>query len=160
MIDMHLLQQVAQFAELDHNILAKIAAITNQKTIPAGTVMFRRGDNADFLYLILRGRIRIDYPLAGGKLLNVQVLRDGDVLVWSAVVAPYKVTANGTATQDTLVLAIDAVKLREFFETDPVLGYILTSQITKMLADRLENARAKFATLLEHLDDLLAQTKQ
>jgi hypothetical protein len=61
----------------------------------------------------------------------------------------------GLARNDTLLLAIDANKLREFLEVDAVLAQTLMYQVAKMLGERLQNAREKFAKLHTSLDDVL-----
>jgi CRP-like cAMP-binding protein len=99
------------------------------------------------------------YPLGGEKDLSIQTLGDGDLLVWSALVEPYKTTSVGTTTQQTQVLVFDAKKLRALFDTDPVLGQALIHQVAKMLRKRLEMARGKFARLVEALDDVLQRSR-
>jgi CRP-like cAMP-binding protein len=159
MVELDVLRRYPFFKELDTQNLKEIALITQQKTVPAGTVMFRVGDPADTFYVIVKGKVEILYPVGENKRLGMHILEDGDLLVWSAIVPPYVVKTMGTTLEDTLLLAIDAQKLREFFEVDPVLAYLLVNQVATMLGERLENARQKFATMFENLEEMLHRSR-
>jgi len=78
---------------------------------------------------------------------TVDTLVDGDILGWSALVEPYKYTAVGTASKEMQVVSINAKKLRELCDKDPLLGYRLMTQIAKLLAHRLEGARIQLAAI-------------
>jgi CRP-like cAMP-binding protein len=159
MVDLDTLRRFPFFAELIEQNLKEVALITRQKTVPAGTRMFGEGDDANALYLIVKGKVEIQYTVGEETFLSIQTLSDGDLLVWSSLIAPYKTQAMGTTTVDTMVLEIDAQKLREFFDTDPALGHLLMHQVAKMLGQRLQNARGKFATLYGSLDHVLRGSK-
>jgi CRP-like cAMP-binding protein len=160
MIDLQTLEQFPYFAGMEKENLSELAAITERKTFPAGARIFEEGENAQFLYVIVRGQVEITYLLAKGKHIGIQTLTRGDLLVWSAIIEPYKTTSEGTAKEETQVLAIDAKRLREFFETDPYLAHALTQTVAKMLDRRLRIARQKFAILVEALEDVLQHSKE
>ena len=61
------------------------------------------------------------------------------------MIEPYKATAIGTTSKDTHLISIDAQKVRDLCDQDPLLGYLLGRQIAKLLAQRLENARIQLA---------------
>jgi CRP-like cAMP-binding protein len=159
MVELQALQQFPYFHGLDEERLRQLASITDRKTIPAGTQIFVEGEDADILYVIVRGKVEIRYPLGEDKHVGIQTLTRDDLLVWSALIEPYKTTSEGVATEETLVLAIDAKVLRDFFDTDPALGLSLMEQVAKMLARRMETARAKFAQLAESLDEILRHSR-
>ncbi len=145
MISPELLRRYPYFAGVSDQSLKEIAMIAEEKRVPAGTRMFGEGDPANVLYVIGKGEVNIDYPLGSGELRTVDTLVDGDLLVWSAIVEPYKTTAIGTTTKDCELLCIDAHRLRALCDQDPLLGYRLTSQVAKLLANRLESARVQLA---------------
>jgi CRP/FNR family cyclic AMP-dependent transcriptional regulator len=152
MVPIETLQRFPCFARLNRQNLRELALVTEEVTIPAGTRIFGEGEDADTLYGIVRGEVEIQYPLATGELCKIQTLSDGDILVWSAVVEPYKTTAVGVTNKDTELLAINARKLREyFFDKDPTLARAVLQQVAKMLATRLENARRELGKMTVQL---------
>ena len=147
MISPEVLRRYTHFAGIHSEGLKQLAMIAEEKTVPADSVMFREGDTASHFSIILEGEENIQYRLGNGELRTVDTLVDGDVLLWSALVEPYKATALGTTTKETHLASIDAVKLRLLCEEEPILGYRLMTQVSKLLAHRLEGARVQLAVL-------------
>jgi CRP-like cAMP-binding protein len=147
MISPEVLRRYPYFAGIDDESIKHLAMIAEEKAVPANTVMFREGDAATHLSVILKGEVSIQYILGTGELRTVDTLVDGDLLMWSALVEPYKATAVGTTTKETHLACIDAAKLRLLCEKQPVLGYRLMTQVAKLLAHRLEGARVQLAVV-------------
>jgi len=147
MISPELLRRYPYFAGISNQSLKEIAMIAEEKHVPAGTRMFGEGDPANHFFIISKGEVNIDYLLGSGEIRTVDTLVDGDLLVWSALIEPYKTTAIGTATKACELYSINGPRLRELCEKDPLLGYRLTSQVAKMLAHRLEGARVQLAAV-------------
>jgi CRP/FNR family transcriptional regulator, cyclic AMP receptor protein len=147
MISPEVLRRYPQFVGISDESLKQLAMIAEETSVPAGTVMFREGDPAAHFSVILKGEVNIQYLLGNDELRTVDTLVEGDLLMWSALVEPYKATAIGTTTKDSRLVRIDAAKMRKLCEQDPVLGYRLMTQVAKLLADRLEGARAQLAVV-------------
>lgn len=147
MISPEMLRRYPYFAGVSDQSLKEIAMIAEEKHVPTGTRMFGEGDPANYLYIISKGEVNIDYLLGDGEIRTVDTLVDGDLLVWSALIEPYKATAIGTTTKDCELICIDGSRLRALCEQDPLLGYRLTSQVAKLLANRLEGARVQLAAV-------------
>jgi len=145
MVSPELLQRYPYFAPIDDENLRQVAMITEERTVPADTVMFYENDPADTLFVILEGEVNIEYILGSGERRVVDTLGPGDLLVWSALVEPHRTTGIGTATKQTQLIAIDAPKLRALCEQAPELGTRLMTQVAKLLANRLEGARVQLA---------------
>jgi CRP/FNR family transcriptional regulator, cyclic AMP receptor protein len=147
MVSPEVLRRYPHFADLSEENLKALAMIASEKTFAAGEVLFHEGDPASFFNVILSGEVEIQYTLGNGEARTVDTLVAGDILCWSALVEPYKDTANGTASKNTHVVAIDATKLRDLCAKDAALGYLLMTQVAKLLSHRLENARVQLAVV-------------
>ncbi len=147
MISPEVLRRYPYFAGIDEESLKQLAMIAEEKAVPAASVMFREGDPATHLSVILAGEVNIQYMLGNGDLRTVDTLVEGDLLMWSALVEPYKATAVGTTTKETRLARIDAAKLRALCDKEPILGYRLMTQAAKLLAHRLESARVQLAVV-------------
>jgi CRP-like cAMP-binding protein len=147
MISPELLRRYPYFADVSEESLRKVAMISEEENVPAGTVIFHEGDKAENLYILSEGEVDIDYTLGSGELRTVDTLVAGELIMWSALVEPYKSTAVGTVRKDSKVIAIDGAKLRELSESDHDLGYRMLICLTKLLAARLEGARVQLATI-------------
>ena len=147
MISPEILRRYPHFAGIDDESLKQLAMIAEEKSVPANMVMFREGDPANYLSIILKGEVNIQYLLGNDMLRTVDTLVEGDLLMWSALVEPYKATAIGTTIKPTQLARIDATKLRVLCEEKPILGYRLMTQVTRLLAHRLEDARVQLAVV-------------
>jgi CRP-like cAMP-binding protein len=147
MISPELLRRYPYFAGIADESLKQLAMMAEEKVVPADCVMFREGDPANYLSIILKGEVDIQYMLGDEELRTVDTLTEGDLLMWSALVEPYKATATGMTTKETHLARIDAVRLRRLCQEDPALGYCLMTQVAKLLANRLENARVQLAVV-------------
>jgi CRP-like cAMP-binding protein len=147
MISLEILRRYPYFAGVREESLKRLAMIADEKSVPANTVMFRDGDPADYLYIIVAGEVNIQYLLGNDELRTVDTLVAGDLLCWSALVEPYKATAIGITTKKTDLVRFDAANLRKLCDEDPMLGYRLSNQVAKLLSHRLEEARIQLAAV-------------
>lgn len=147
MISVEVLRRYPHFAGIADDSLRQLAMIAEEKVVPADCVMFREGDPASHLSIILKGEVNIKYMLGDGESRTVDTLIEGDLLMWSALVEPYRATATGVTTKETHLARIDAAKLRQLCEEQPILGYRLMTQVVKLLANRLEGARVQLAVV-------------
>lgn len=147
MISPELLRRHRCFATISEASLKAVAMIAMEKFIPAGTEVFHEGAPADVLSMILEGEVKIQFTMGNSELRTVDTLIQGDLLGWSALVEPYKMTSVATACTDTRLITVDAARLRELCDRDPLLGHRLMEQVAKLLADRLEGARVQLAAV-------------
>jgi CRP/FNR family cyclic AMP-dependent transcriptional regulator len=145
MVSPELLRRYPYFVPVKEESLKKVAMLADEKTVPAGEVMFQEWEPANYLYIIIKGEVHIQYSLPDGARRTVDSLVDGDLLVWSALVEPYRTTGIGIAAKPTRLVMIDAAKLRQLCKEDPQLGHRLMSQVIKLLSDRLDGIRVQLA---------------
>ena len=105
MISPEILRRYPYFAAAQDDGLRALAMICEEVTVPAGTVMYREGDKADKLYILVDGEVDIQYTLGSGELRTVDTIVPGELLMWSALVEPYKSTAVVTTRQNSKLIA-------------------------------------------------------
>jgi CRP/FNR family transcriptional regulator, cyclic AMP receptor protein len=147
MISPEILRRYPYFAGIHDESLKQLAMIAEVQRFPAAARIFNEGDPADTLSIIAKGEVEVQYRLGNGELRTVDTLVEGDILGWSALIAPYKITAHCTATKPTELVRLNAQQLRGLCDQDPRLGYQLTAQIAKLLGHRLEGARVQLAVV-------------
>jgi CRP/FNR family cyclic AMP-dependent transcriptional regulator len=147
MISPEILRRYPYFAAAQDEGLRALAMICEEVTVAAGTVMYREGDKADKLYILVEGEVDIQYTLGSGELRTVDTIVPGELMMWSALVEPYKSTAVVTARQNSRLMALDSEKLRAYCAKDHKVANDVLLHLTKMLATRLEGARIQLATI-------------
>jgi CRP-like cAMP-binding protein len=146
MISPEVLRRYPYFAKVGEESLKKVAMIADETAAGTSQVLFDQGDKAEKLYIVIDGEVDLQYTLGNGELRTVDTLVAGDLMMWSALVEPYRSTATGTAKKDTKLITIDGAKLRELCEQDHDLGYRILLSLAQLLATRLEGARVQVAT--------------
>ena len=147
MISSETLRRYQYFANVSEERLRDVAAVAEMEQHASDTVLFREDDKADRLYIIVSGEVDIQYTLGSGESRTIDTLVSGELIMWSALVEPYRSTAIGITRKDTTLVAIDGEKLRALCDVDHDLGYCILLSLTKLLANRLEGARVQLATI-------------
>ena len=147
MISPEILRRYPYFAAAHDEGLRALAMICEEVTVAAGTVMYREGDKADKLYILVEGEVDIQYTLGSGELRTVDTIVPGELMMWSALVEPYKSTAVVTVRQNSKLIALDSEKLRAYSAKDHKVANDVLLHLIKMLATRLEGARIQLATI-------------
>lgn len=134
------------FAKLDDAALEEVAAKATERQFAAGAAVFREGDAADELFVVLDGKIALQMATppteaAASRRITVEVVGRGEIAGWSAVVEPHRYTLSGICLQSTRALAISAVPLRALMVANPAIGYEVLTGLTKVVATRLGDTR-------------------
>jgi len=78
----------------------------------------------------------------------LEPLRDGEVVGWSALVAPYVYNLGAQAAEKTHLIAFDCVALRQLLDDNPVYGYCFMKELTEVIGQRLISKCTQLMSLL------------
>ena len=140
------LRKSVVFQKLTNEQVKKLATIAAVETHPVGTLLYKEGDPASKFYVVVAGKVVLDMkcemgPLFPPRQVTVDVITKGESMGWSAVVDPYIFTMSCLCIDETRLVAVDAVKLREFIAQDCELGFEIMKAVAKLIATRLTHTR-------------------
>jgi CRP/FNR family cyclic AMP-dependent transcriptional regulator len=143
MVSSDILREYPFFAGLSEEELRSVAEITQEKTYEPNTYIGYEGKPAEKLYMVVLGHveIQINTDADGLERETVVVRHAGEICGWSALVKPYILTASLFCPVRVTVLEIDAGALREMFERDHHLGYIMLQKVAAVASERLRDTR-------------------
>lgn len=108
----------------------------------AGDFLLRTGKSADYLFVIVKGRVSIEAPPAGDKgAIIIQTLADGDTVGWSWMLPPYTWNLDARALEKVEAVAIDAKLLRARLDTDPVMAAKMYRRFSEVMLQRIHGMR-------------------
>jgi len=139
------LQRYRYFAGLPQSAMEELAWISSVRPFKAGERLLEEGARATHLLIVKSGQVEIGYRLGDGREVTVDSAIAGEVLAWSSLLEPYKLTASLVGSKDGELIAIEGRKLRELCEADTWLGYQLMTEIARVLRDRLTGLRVQLA---------------
>jgi CRP/FNR family transcriptional regulator, cyclic AMP receptor protein len=122
---------------LSPRVRERLAAIGRHATFATGEVVLRDGVPTPFLGLVEAGRIglRLSVPERGNQ--TVVTIEPGELVGWSAVVPPYRATAEAVALEPTGVEIFEADALRQLLAADPEVAAELLPILLACVSDRL-----------------------
>jgi len=151
MISPEKLKRVAFFSPFKPEYLQKIAMMAEELEIAKGEVLFEECQPANFFFVLLEGGVDLyykteeTYPKKVRKEFEAGEINPGEILTYSSLIEPYVLNASGKASKDSLVLKVDAEKLRALFQAEPQLGYLAMQQLTKAIMENLAYTRVQLA---------------
>ena len=123
------LQSIYPFRSLEEEDLVFIAGLLEHRHIPGGQVLYLEGTEADTLYLVWQGRVRLSRRV-GDEERHVSALRSGDSFGFDALTPDRTHFSTAVVVTNTELLCISLEALAEILHQVPVL-----QQPLKMLAD-------------------------
>jgi CRP-like cAMP-binding protein len=126
---------------LSEDQAARLKALGTPTTLAAGQTLFRFGDEADALYLVVRGRIALTLPmqiLEGEEEVLVEERQAGETVGWSGLVPPHRFTLNAAATIPSELCAFPRAVLLDHFLAHPSVGYAVTRNVAAVMGHRLQ----------------------
>lgn len=132
------LSQVEVFKPLPVDDLAALARHGQARTFAAGSKLMRQGDEPQFMYIILNGRVRVEYWHPGHATPRaVAELGAGEVVGEIGVLSRLPRTASATALEDTDTLQLNAMVVAETLLRFPEVW----SALLQLATDRMRRTR-------------------
>lgn len=100
-------------------------------TVPGGEVLVRQGDEADSLYLVVFGRLRVTMIRADGSETIVAELGRGEIVGEMALLTNERRSATVTAVRDSQVLGISTATYTELVQRYPDALREITTQVVR-----------------------------
>lgn len=147
MISPERLRRYPHCAGAPDEMLKSVAMLAQERRFKAGERLFEEGATATKLMFLEAGEVDIIYRLGDDRDVTVDTLVEGDLMAWSALLEPYRLTATGIARKDGLVIEIEAEGLRGMCQANPMYGYQMMTQVAIALRDRLAATRVQLAAM-------------
>lgn len=137
--------------------LEQIARIARVRGFKPGDIVFRQGDTAQHVYLVVDGKVSLEICAAGAGCQQILTLGPGELLGWSSLLEQLCFTARARALDATHLVEINVAQLLAMCDRDPQFGYELMRQVALALAKRLSATRMQ---LMNVYGDQLPVTPQ
>ncbi|MEW6180367.1 MAG: cyclic nucleotide-binding domain-containing protein [Chloroflexota bacterium] len=111
--------------------------------IPAKRTIFQQGDPADYLYLLISGKVIIRYKPYDGPPLTVATIQAGEVFGWSAVLGRHIYTSAAVTVEDSNLYRIKGERLKSVCEECPETGALLYQRLAQIASEHKKHLPAE-----------------
>jgi CRP-like cAMP-binding protein len=113
------------------------------RSFPGGTVLFRDGEQADFAYLLQKGRVRL-FKQVGAMERSLRVVRAGDLFGESALRPGAMRRSTAVTLDECTAIAVDHATFEDVLAMHPGIG----SSVLQQLLGRLRDAEDQIEILM------------
>lgn len=132
------LKNTVLFQNIDEETIKKIETFTIEQRVSKDNIVFYEGDEPKFLYLLVKGVIKLYKTSSNHKEVVLKYFHDNELIgeVANFEGIPYPATAK--AYSDVEVLKIDFDKLKEIIFSNPNMAFNIQTSLIKKIKN-LEN---------------------
>jgi CRP/FNR family transcriptional regulator, cyclic AMP receptor protein len=137
------LRSVPLFASLRDEDAAALRSLLELEVRPAGSVLFRKGEAGDAMYLIEDGRVRIHIRDREGEDVTLAELARGDFFGEMAILDGKPRSASATVTEEARLAVLSREHFHSYVQRNPDLALEMLSAITERLRHTDEMLRQR-----------------
>jgi CRP/FNR family transcriptional regulator, cyclic AMP receptor protein len=141
------LQEISFLHDIAPTHLEQIADIAEARVYDTSDVLFHEGEPAEFVYLVVTGKIMLELCPSTIYEKNLMSVGPGEMLGWSAFVEQCNYASTGVVVAPTELIRIEGKHLRAICDKDPAFGYDFMHRIMKALAKRLTTTWSQLANV-------------
>lgn len=142
------LQAIPWFQELAPDHFEKLIGISHLCLWEADQVLFREGEDEDYMFVVVEGRVAIEMTVPGRGKVRVFTAEPMDIVGWSSVTPVVRQrTASARAVLPSRLVCMNAKKLRALCDSDHDLGYVVMRRLANVVASRLMITRLQLTDM-------------
>lgn len=135
------LRQLEFLSGISEGLFTQLESISQLCSFSAGGVLFRQGEPAIDLHLVLAGLVSLEICAAGVGCKRILTIGPGDLVGWSPVLKQGKLTATARAMAVTQTIKLAGPAVLAICDQDPRFGYEFMQRTAVALAKRLNATR-------------------
>lgn len=159
MITLKDLDKVQAFKKLSDEQLTAIQQFCVKQEFKRGDRLFKEGDPADHLWLVIDGKVDLRFELPGHRPTSDETTissfeaddQKKRMLGWSCFIPPYKMMLSAYCVDRTCsVVKLPKQSLLDLFDADPLMGYQVMSYLLKVVGFRFQQCQDELAKCKGH----------
>jgi len=134
--------------ELDKEMIELLSPLIEAFSCQPGTVIFQQGEKADFLYMVVDGKVDMSYKPYDGIPMTVSHVGKGGLFGWSAVMGSAKYTSSAVAIETVEAFRVHGSDLRKFCRENPEAGKDILERLADNVSLRWKDAHKQVQSML------------
>lgn len=142
------MNRVTIFEKLDEDMINLLSPLFEQFSCQPGTVIFQQGDQAEFLYLVIDGKVDMSFKPYDGIPITITHVSKGGLFGWSAVVGSENYTSTAIAIENVEAFRVHGSELRKFCRENPEAGKDILERLADGVSSRWKDAHRQVQSIL------------
>lgn len=139
---------IFEFLKLEE--LKDIAELAKIEEFEQDDLIFKEGEKAEKIYMVLEGRVSIEIEIYLGKRVSVYTLAKGKFFGYPSLLRTRKFTTTARCLDKVKVVSIIAAELVDkIFKKDCHRGYLVMKRNAELIAQKLSDTRMQLLSLLQ-----------
>jgi len=136
------------FEGLNEDMIGLLTPMFEVFSCQPGTVIFQQGDQAEFLYVVIDGKVDMSFKPYDGIPMTISHVDKGGLFGWSAVVGSDTYTSTAVAIEDLEAYRIHGSDLRKFCREHPEAGKDILERLADGVSSRWKDAHKQVQSIL------------
>ena len=132
-----IVKEIDLFKGIDFNVMNKIADICTEENYAKDTVLFKKDDEAECLYILEEGTVNL--VIQNGGTLTFNLTEPGEIFGWSSMVESAVYTASCICGTDIKAVKIERKKLDKIFNLHPDVGLKILKRLGGVFSKRISS---------------------
>ena len=142
------MNQVAIFKELEEEQIRLLRPLFETYSCKPGAVIFQQGEQAEYLYLVIDGKVDMSFKPYDGISMTISHVGKGGLFGWSAVVGSDNYTSTAIAIEELKSYRIHGSDLRKFCREHPEAGQDILERLATGVSSRWQDAHKQVQSIL------------
>jgi CRP-like cAMP-binding protein len=150
MVSTDWLKKTELFGTLSESQLNILLSHSSVESLPEGKIIFRQGDEANHLYLLIEGMVDLSVK-TGEKVdfLTSKIEKEGSAFGIPSLIEPFRYNVTATCLKPSKVLVIHAGRVKAEMERDPKMGMEIMKKLATIYFNRLNEMRTGVSNFLK-----------
>lgn len=140
--------RVPLFSDMNEEYINLVKNLFERFSCRSGTTVIQQGQPAEYLYLIIDGKVQVSYKPYDGTPITVAHVEKEGLFGWSAVVGSGSYTSSVTAIEDLDTFRIHGDELRKLCLEHPDAGREILERLANVVSSRWSNSHEQVKALL------------
>lgn len=153
MLSIDFLEKSELFKGLDDDQLAAVQTCCQEKEFRRGEMIFGKDQSVGDLYIVAEGQVDLRFDMPGRPTSDkntISSVSEAAVFGWSSFVPPYKTTLSAYCAKNSRVVLMKREELLGLFEKNPRIGYVVTSNLSKVVGKRFHRIQDEIVSRRGH----------
>lgn len=133
-----IIKEIELFKGIDQDIMNEIADICDEKNYAKETVIFEKGEEANRLYILVEGTVKL--RITNGGTISYSLTDLGDIFGWSCMLESGHYTASAVCATELKALEIKREALDKILNRHPHTGVTILKRLAGVFSKRISNA--------------------